>query len=439
MTTSTDLEHLDPDAGTLEVLPPRQTPSLAAQDMLMAHANMMETAYQLAFKMVKTTMVPKRFFQKAEDATAAILYGSELGLNPIQSLQRVIPIHGMPSIEARTMVALLKSRGYKVKTLAQSDTSVTVWGRDLDGEEYESTWTIERAIQAQYVPQPSSEDSLKRPTMDTDWVTVTKQWGNDKPKTSVLGNMKYITDPQAMLKAKAQSELCREMAPDVLLGISYTSEELESEYFDSRQVSSERGVPAAGAPVTVDEILGAPAEAPAPAPKKRPAKKKAEPVQEPVDAEVVADDAPTEVATGNQPYVDAAESAREKFAEPEPAEASESGSKPEPSQVDEPSTEAAPEDEVRKQSIRKLFVWLGKADVTEREDRLVIYRKALQRPEISSTNDLSNEDLEYVITGLEAHDKKGDLVVWAEAVLIAAVEAETAAAQQQPTTTTEGK
>lgn len=242
--------------SSLELLPPARRPVDSTIEMLRAHADMMDMARDLASKMVVTQMVPKRFqgSNKSGDAAAAILYGAELGLNPIQALQRVIPIHGMPSLEARTMVALLKSRGYVVKTRSQSDESVTVFGRDLDGDEYETTWTIERAKRAGYVPRPSSPDSQCRPDVDSDWVTVEKYW-DGKKKVSVVGNMKYITDPQAMLKAKGQAEVCREIAPEVLLGIGYTREDLESERWDDetspRHVESERDDV-----VTVEEILG---------------------------------------------------------------------------------------------------------------------------------------------------------------------------------------
>jgi hypothetical protein len=112
MTTEIDILS-QPSALTL--LPPAQHPAQAAIDMLRGHAEMMGMAYDLATKMCRTQLVPTRFRGKPEDAAAAILYGAELGLNPIQSLQRVVPIHGMPTLEARTMVALLKSAATRSK------------------------------------------------------------------------------------------------------------------------------------------------------------------------------------------------------------------------------------------------------------------------------------------------------------------------------------
>ncbi|KZM70778.1 hypothetical protein [Nocardia terpenica] len=197
---------------TPSTLAPAGTAS-AALAMLQAHAEMMQTAYTLAEAMVKTALVPAVYRGKAEDAAAAILYGAELGLNPIQSVQQVFPVHGQPSVYARTMVALLKARGYRIHTVDSSDTAVTVAGCSPGGEEEHSTWTIERARTAGYVP------------------TLDEKTGKYKTNTNgkLIGNEKYLSDPQAMLYAKAAAEVCRRLAPDVLLGIAYTREDLESE------------------------------------------------------------------------------------------------------------------------------------------------------------------------------------------------------------------
>lgn len=403
------------DDSSIDLLPAQRPPSVVARQMLMAHAEMMQTAYQLASKMVETTMVPKRFFKKPEDATAAILYGAELGLNPIQALQRVIPIHGMPSIESRTMVALLKARGYKIWTAEQSDTSVTVRGCDLAGDEYESTWTIDRAIQAGYVPIPSSDDSLRRPTVDADWVTVTKTW-DGKPKVSVLGNMKYITDPQTMLKAKGQAEVCRDMAPDVLLGISYTSEELESERWDGT-VSVEK--PAAAAPpVTVDEILGT-----QDAKKRAPAKAaaaKAEAKQEPQDVETVDEPVSEPVEKVDTPP-------------------SESGPKPEPAQVTDPENEEPSGTDERAKITRKMFALLKKGDCTAKEERLVVYRSIADRADINSTNDLQPIELAKIVSTLDRLDRNGGLAAAInDALNLAALKEAEAAEAAANSATTEG-
>ena len=117
-----------------------------------------------------------------------------MGLKPQQALQQVFVVHGQPAIYARTMAALLKAKGYKFSTVESTDESVTVEGVSPRGEHESSTWTIQRAKTAGYT-----------------------------------SNKKYQTDPQAMLYAKAVSEVARKLAPDVLLGIKYTAEDLELE------------------------------------------------------------------------------------------------------------------------------------------------------------------------------------------------------------------
>lgn len=359
--------------SSLDLLPPARPASLEAKAMLLQHAEMMQTAHQLASAMVGTTMVPKRFFRKADDATAAILYGAELGLTPIQSLQRVIAIHGMPSLEARTMVALLKPRGYKVRTVEQSDTSVTVVGRDLDGDEYTSTWTIERAHRAGYVPTPSSDESLRRPDVDEDWVTVTKVW-DGKAKVSVVGNMKYITDPQAMLKAKAQSEVCREIAPDVLIGISYTAEELESERWDNEpQRAPQREH---SAPITVEEILGDPGATEHPAPTNQPIREREQAIAN-AQAKLGADEKP------NPP--------------------SENRPEPEKEQLNEPYQDdetVAPDEPATAPQNRQMHALFRDLDIKDRGDRLTVTGSILGF-KLDTSSGITSTEADSIITALK--------------------------------------
>lgn len=171
--------------------------------LLMRQAEAMSSAHKLATVLCNTAMVPQTFRGKPDDGAAAILYGAELGLKPQQALQQVFVVHGQPAIYARTMVALLKAKGYRFSTVESTDESVTVNVVAPNGEEETSTWTIERATKAGYTK-----------------------------------NAKYKTDPQAMLYAKAASEVSRKIAPNVLLGIQYTVEEMKLE--QAIQATSER-------------------------------------------------------------------------------------------------------------------------------------------------------------------------------------------------------
>lgn len=193
-------------------------------DLLVKQAQAMDAAYKIGSALANTQMVPQTFRGKPDDATAAILYGAELGLKPTQALQQVFVVHGQPAIYARTMVGLLKSKGYVFETVESTDESVTVRGTSPRGEVEQSTWTIARAQKAGYT-----------------------------------SNKKYQSDPQAMLYAKAASEVSRKLAPDVLLGIRYTAEDLELEPRTVRATATrtDRPAPAAGGADGVRAALAA--------------------------------------------------------------------------------------------------------------------------------------------------------------------------------------
>ncbi|AEL98515.1 RecT-like ssDNA annealing protein [Mycobacterium phage Liefie] len=464
--TSSEIDKIDPDAGTLEWLPPAQAPSAVSRAMLREHAQMMADAYQLAKGICGDgrngtgLMVPQRFRGKPEEAAAAMIYGSELGLNPLQAVQRVVPIHGMPTLEARTMVGLLKARGYKIRTVEQSDTSVTVEGVAPDGETASSTWTIERAQRAGYVPTPSSPDSKRRPDVEDDWVTVSKSW-DGKVKKSIVGNMKYITDPQAMLKAKAQSEVCRDLAPDVLMGISYTREDLESERQDQFEDRRPAAAPARTQRVTVDEIF-------------------AEEV--PLSADGIAGDNPptadevraahaaqaTEPDTHQAPAGDVTEDQGDGAPdpdEPSPAEQSETVVEPEPAPEPAPAPDTAaaakstskkvnakrstapaanpdkPKTRMRQALEKRLFALLGDAGLSgdaDRDGRIAVYRSVLENEAIGSTDDLDDPAIGKVADQLYAWHQQDELDDKIAVILSDAARAESESAAPAADPTSEG-
>lgn len=287
MTTELDIARQDSHA---EIVParPKAGTAAAAMDMLREHAEMMSMAYDLAKSMVGTTMVPKIYQPKnetdkerekaAQNATAAILYGLELGLNPIQSLQQVFPVNNSPAIYAKTMVALLKAKGYKFRTDEAGPERCTVTGW-WPGEEPEtSTWDIERATRAGFVPTIDPETGKYK----------TKKFsGPNGQYEKIIGNEKYITQPEELLWAKAATTVCRRLAPDVLLGIGRTVEDLESETEpdpDPVRVRSER--------VQVAEILAE--EAAAEAPKVQQWQAPAEDATPPAEPEPTQDEAPAD-------------------------------------------------------------------------------------------------------------------------------------------------
>lgn len=169
--------------------------------------NALGHANKIASFMARSNFVPTPLRMKGKnnyktpeeltmDVTAIIMAGASVGYDPFQAVQQMFIVHGSPAMYARSMVALVKSHGHKVDQVSASPDAVTVRARHRDDAEWhEFTWTYQRAERAGYTSNP-----------------------------------KYKTNPQEMLYAKAATEACRRMFPEVLSGISpYSVEETELE------------------------------------------------------------------------------------------------------------------------------------------------------------------------------------------------------------------
>lgn len=153
----------------------------------------MQAAHQLAKALCVTSFAPPHFKGKPDEGAAAIMYGDNIGMDPLAALQNIFMISGRPGLYARTMVALVLSKGHEVWTELDTPEKVIVCGRRKGSENIErSEWTIGRAQKAGY-----------------------------------LNNAKYKSDPQAMLYARASGDVARKIAPDALLGMAYNVEELQ--------------------------------------------------------------------------------------------------------------------------------------------------------------------------------------------------------------------
>jgi hypothetical protein len=123
-----------------------------------------------------------------------------LGLDPMAGLQGIHVIEGKASLSAALMSAVIRAKGFTLRVTSTGSVSAgdyaataTLVRPDDPEHTYSATWNVERATRAGLM-------------------------GKDNWK-------KYF---EAMAKARAISEVCREGAEDVLLGVHYTPEELES-------------------------------------------------------------------------------------------------------------------------------------------------------------------------------------------------------------------
>lgn len=171
-------------------------PSTQGLQRLRAEVEAMSAAAQMARGIAASGFVPEHWLknknqeQAIAGMAAAILFGAELGLSAMRSVNELFMVRGKPAMYSRTAAALVRAAGYVMEPVEETDTKV-VWKAFRDGSWKFSEWTMERAQQAGYT-----------------------------------SNNLYSTNPKEMLRAKCLMELCRIAFQDVLLGLDYSVEEL---------------------------------------------------------------------------------------------------------------------------------------------------------------------------------------------------------------------
>ena len=166
-------------------------PQAAAGLVEWAHAA--QAAHTLAQSLVQTAFVPQTYRGKPAEATAAILAGAELGLNPLASLRAFDNIQGTAAPKAITLRAVAQAHGHDVEVAEESDVKAVVEYRRRGSDTWRRVeWTIEQARGLGL----TSKDNWKK-------------------------------QPKAMLVARATAEAARRVASDAILGIPYSAEELE--------------------------------------------------------------------------------------------------------------------------------------------------------------------------------------------------------------------
>jgi hypothetical protein len=151
-----------------------------------------QAAYLVAEQLVRTSFVPDSFRGKPHEATAAILAGLEMNLQPMASLRSFDVISGQAAPRAITLRAVAQAHGHEIVLEESTGTRCVMRGRRAGSSNWQKvTWTIDRAR-----------------------------------SLGVTNKNNWRTQPQAMLVARATSEIARLVAADAILGLAYSAEEL---------------------------------------------------------------------------------------------------------------------------------------------------------------------------------------------------------------------
>lgn len=161
-------------------------------DDLLRFARDLQIAYNFSRSLVTTPFVPQQYQGNPGNAAAAIMAARGVGIaDPMTALRSLDIIQGTPAFRANTLRALALADGHEIWVVEANSQRVVMHGRRKGSDHVQEVlWDMDRARAMQLV----SKDNWKK-------------------------------QPQAMLIARATSELVRLIAADRLAGI-YSIEEL---------------------------------------------------------------------------------------------------------------------------------------------------------------------------------------------------------------------
>lgn len=342
----TDMEVLPatPDMNGRQFVPLEQALSLAPNALRFAEA------------IASTQFVPPGLRGKPDAILAAIMYGSELGLGPMQALSKIAVIDGRPSLSAEAQRGLIRAAGHRIWTLELTNTRCVLAGqRTGDDRTEEVAWTMD-----------------------------------DAKRAGLAGKSNWRSYPRQMLLARATSDLARLLFSDVLGGFPSTEETLE-------QIEAEA---APTPPASSGEALSSPrrrrrSRPPLAAGDPPVETATAAPAPSPVTPEPTASEAVVDPPAGGD---DAA------LLEAEQAASSEAAETKLHEDLEASAKEAAAEPElITSEQRKKMQALFREREVTDREARLA-YVSTVAGRKVESSNDLTITEASRVIDALEQWD-----------------------------------
>lgn len=180
--------------GEVTAIAPRARNQLAAiipQDM--------DDAWRVATAVHKAGLAPQGM-NKPEQILIAIMHGLEIGLPPMQAVQRIAVINGRPAIWGDAVPAILWSKGFQIKEWIEDDVAYC---------------------------------TVTRP----DGNSVTRQFSKDDAANAGLLNRKgpWQQYQSRMLQMRARGFACRDAAADALAGM-YVAEEIQDGFIPEIEI-----------------------------------------------------------------------------------------------------------------------------------------------------------------------------------------------------------
>lgn len=166
-------------------------------------ANLQERAAYIA-RIAPSTIIPTAYRGNPANAFVAAETGAALGLEPFQSLASIAVINGRATLSADLMAAVIRRAGHTLRIVENSPESVTAILIRADDKtfKFEVTWDKDKAMKAGL-------------------------WGQRGP---------WSQYPAQMLRARAITEVARQGASEVLMGMIYSPEDFNATITDTGEV-----------------------------------------------------------------------------------------------------------------------------------------------------------------------------------------------------------
>lgn len=195
-------------------------------------AGLQERADYIA-RLAPSTILPVAYRGNAANAFVAAETGAALGLEPLQALASIAVINGRATLSSDLMAAVIRRAGHTLRIVENSPESVTATLIRADDKtfKFEVTW-------------------------DKDKATKAGLWGQRGP---------WSQYPTQMLRARAITEVARQGASEVLMGMIYSPEDFGATITDNGEVIEAEVIDDTPAPAKPKPKPAANAQ-PAPAP-----------------------------------------------------------------------------------------------------------------------------------------------------------------------------
>ncbi len=175
------------------------------------------TNEQLKF-IANTEFVPKGLRGNLPAILACVATGRAIGIDDMTSIRSIHIIDGKPTFAAELMVMLVRRRGHSIVGEVGPDTATVTGKRADNGDEMNVTWTLEMAKRA-----------------------------------GLTGKGNWKSYPEAMLWARAVSQLCRMLFADCFAGATHTPEELGEDSAGEPQAAGAEQAPVSEAALSAGE------------------------------------------------------------------------------------------------------------------------------------------------------------------------------------------